>query len=178
MTSERGFAWTLVMSQGYGNRSVRQLRDVGLMKNAPLNQDEPNWTAYRLSLGRMREVRSHATHWRVTCSFPSYTVDYRDYVRAEFSQFNPLTFEKNLQCKRVEYINVRGNNCTGCTATWSQNTYTMLHHRSDSDKCELNKAPDATGNEQCFGYYHNRNPSFRCTETDQSSTNYWFGARI
>ena len=180
MTSEANSVWTLVMSQSFENRALIGFRLRGLMNDKQINADEPtNWSAYRLSHQRMIDLRSKSTHWRITCSFDTYGVDYRDYIRAKFSVFDPLTFTQTKECKRVEYMNVRGHNCSDCTACWSQTDGSvMLHHRSDERMCDLGRTPDAVSNEQCFGYYYDFNRSFRCTKTNIDSTNHWFGAYV
>lgn len=167
------------MSQTLGNRN-EQFTQRGLLVDSPKNAEIPNWQAYRLPLSRMKELRSHSTHWRVTCSFPSFGVDYRDYVRAEFEQFELLTFKANRHCKQVEYMDVRGHACQQCTAAWGQDKDDFLTHRSDvANGCDRSKTPQNVNGEQTFGRYKKgRNPKFRCTAGDSATTNYWFGSRL
>ena len=134
--------------------------------NHPMNARAPNWDAYRLPLARMEELRSQSTHWRITCSFPSSGVDYRDDVRAEFAKFDLSTYQGKEECKEVEYINVRGNNCRDCTAEWWQNRGKFLVHVSSVESCQLGR------------YRQYLNPDHRCTSDDSVTTNYWFGGRI
>ena len=150
--------------------------------NHPMNARAPNWEAYRLPLARMEELRSQSTHWRITCSFPSSGVDYRDYVRAEFAKFDLLTFQGSKACKEVDYINVRGHDCGHCTSAWWQNANygNFLVHVSSVKGCELGASPNFGGpHEHNFGRYRQYlNPDHRCTSDDSASTNYWFGGPI
>ena len=166
------------MSQAHENRYMPELRLTPLYNDAPVNESTPNWAAYRLSLGRIKALQSESTHWRVTCSFPTHGVDYRDYVRANFTEFNPLTFHGQGICKKTEYMNVRGHNCTGCTSAWWQREIRMLSHDSSYNRCEFGSSPGAVDSEDNFGQYGVTNPNFRCSSSDHSTTNYWFGRRV
>ena len=149
-----------------------------LYNNASIDENSPNWAAYRLSLDRMKALQSESTHWRFTCSFPAHGVDYRDYVRANFTEFDPLTFQEGEKCKKTEYMNVRGHNCTGCTSAWWQPGGEMIHHDSSYNRCEFGSTSGAVASEDNFGYYRDTNPSFRCSSSDDSTTNHWFGRRV
>ena len=178
LASEPGWAWTLVMSQSLRN-SAEPFAQSGLLVDLPKNAELPNWEAYRLPLNRMKDLRKQSTHWRVTCNFPSQAVDYIDYARVEFEQFDVLTFAGGRICKQVEYINIRGHVCQQCSVAWGQKTYLFLTHRSDVSDCDRGKTPGYIKDEQTFGRYRKgRNPQFRCTSEDSATTNYWFGGRL
>ncbi|KAJ7372429.1 hypothetical protein OS493_018932 [Desmophyllum pertusum] len=178
LASEPGWVWTLITSQSLRNRE-EQFAQAGLLVDSPKNAELPNWQAYRLPLNRMVELKSRSTHWRVTCSFPSQGVDYRDYLRVEFERFDVLTFVAGRVCKQVEYIDIRGHVCQQCTTAWGQKIELFLTHRSDVNECDRGSTPDHISSEQSFGRYKKgRNPEFRCTSEDSSTTNYWFGSRL
>lgn len=86
-SSEPGWAWTLVMSQSLSSRSKAFAKD-SFLRGPFENQQYPNWENYRIGNSRMNIVRAQSSHWRVTCDFPSYGVDYRDYVRVAFEKIN------------------------------------------------------------------------------------------
>lgn len=183
MTSEPGAVWTLVMSQSFKNRAMPEFQLKGLPLDVPVNQNTPNWEAYRLSLKRMEGLRSRSTHWRVTCSFPSHGVDYRDYVRVKFVSLDPLEFTGRQVCKTVELINVMGHHCTACSAAWwqliaPQNGQMMLHHDSSFTACQLGATPRSVPSQDNFGFYSSTNTKFRCTSNADSNTNHWFGGFI
>ena len=161
------------MSQSMLNRAQPFTQSLFSL-NHPMNARAPNWEAYRLPLARMEELRSQSTHWRITCSFPSSGVDYRDYVRVEFANFELLTFQGREACKEVEYINVRGHNYEHCTSVWWQNEKNngkFLVHVSSTERCELGASSNFVGpHEHSFGRY-------RQYRNDFATTNYWFGGR-
>ena len=178
-STESGMAWTLVMSQTFKNRAIEQFNTKSLRHNGPLNQESPRWDAYRLSLSRMNGLRSVSSHWRVTCNFHTEGLQYRDYVRARFSEFDCGRFYGAEGCKKVEYINVRGHNCTECTvAWWQKNNKYILYHDSSSDECQFGSSPGFVKDENNFGFYKNHNPEFRCSAQNESSTNHWFGSFV
>lgn len=84
-SSEPGWAWTLVMSQGFGNRGQIFAKSP-FLKGAPKNHRTPNWEMYRIGKGRMWVIKESSSHWRVTCDFPNFGVDFRDYLRAAFQR--------------------------------------------------------------------------------------------
>lgn len=180
LASEFGWAWTLVMSQSFRNRKIQQLMRVPLFSNAPLNVSSSNWEAYRLSLQTMEELRAESSHWRVTCNFPTDVFDYRDYVKGNFSQVNLLSIDGHNVCKMVDYINVKGRNCSHCTVAWWQDSATMFHHDLSLGNCffETFIKGNTVFNADYFGWYENIDSSFSCCIDGSSSTNYWFGAHI
>ena len=99
--------------QNVGKPFTRQ----ALFANEPMSPEVPNWEAYRLQLDRMKGLRSKSTHWRITCSFdPASVVDYRDYVRAKFKNFDLLTYKGAKTFELVDDINVHGHSSEKCTA--------------------------------------------------------------
>ena len=64
------------------------------MQDAPINHKTPNWYSYRQTRARMKGIRSQSTYWRATCSFDQMQqkIDYKDYLRGKFSDFDIMTF--------------------------------------------------------------------------------------
>lgn len=174
MTSEAGAAWTLVESYTLKNVIMKQFRSYSLKVNGPVNENSPNWKLYRMSLPQMNHIKSQSTHWRITCSFPTYGVDYTDYVRGKFADFDVMTFHGVGTCKKVEYINVRGLRCAHCTSGWWQSNIFPLHVSTEA-KCEFKTTQGAVHSEDNFGLYVYQNVKFRCTSGPRSTTNVWFG---
>ena len=106
LKSEPGIAWTLVMSWSRENRLISAFQNAPLQVNAPENENSPSWDRYRLSLERMRSLQVHSTHWRATCSYPTHGIDFTDYLRGNFKDFNIVDFLGHGKCKRVEYVNI------------------------------------------------------------------------
>ena len=85
------------------------------------------------------------------------------------------------QCKKVEYVNIRGHVGTDLTAPFWQklNTWT-LHIDSTHTHCQFKTAKSsAASSEDNFGCYGDGiSNKFRCTQGDQSTTQWWFGAHL
>ena len=178
MTSEPGSAWTLVMSYALKNKNVGQFGANGQMQNnLPVNEDSPNWNLYRMTLTQMNHLKSQSTHWRVTCSFPTHKVDYTDYVRANFTDFDIMTFRGFGICKKVEYINIRGHQCAQCTSTWWQDNE-AAHLDSTFTSCQFLPTQGSVSSEDNFGLYSYYNNKFRCSAGPPSTTNWWFGGYL
>ena len=179
MTSEAGSAWTLVMSFVLKNSRMKQIMET-MQYNAPLNEHSPNWNLYRMNLAQMTHLKSRSTHWRVTCSFPTHKVDYTDYVRAKFADFDILTFSGWGICKKVEYVNIRGHQCAQCTSRWWQDSKMAAHLDSSHTGCQFVPTQDSVSSENNFGQYHERetNKKFRCSASPLSTTNWWFGGYL
>ena len=70
-TSEPGRAWTLILSWKLANAKLSQFNTDQFSTNAPVNDENPNWDAYRLPLDVMMSLKRQSTLWRATCHFPS-----------------------------------------------------------------------------------------------------------
>ena len=130
-------------------------------------------------------LRNQSTHWRATCQYNTAGIVYTDYLRASFEDFDimeTVPSDTGL-CRKYELINIRGNNCTNCTAkTWYFKGKHPLHIDSSWQVlvgCDFNA--DVTGDgiydEDNFGFYHTTNQKFRCTSSSQATTQFWIGAR-
>ena len=166
------------MSWANKYRRLPALRDNPFKNNAPVNENSHNWNLYRLSLTRMRSLQSHSTHWRATCSFPTHGVDFTDYVRGNFKDFNIVDYLGVAQCKKVEYVNIRGHIGIHLTARFWQSTTYMLHIDSSRSPCNFDPRSGSVRREDSFGCYDYINPKFRCTGGDLSTTQWWFGAHL
>ena len=108
LSSEPGSAWTLVMSWDRTNKNLPQFQRKTFLEDAPINHNTPNWNFFRQTLERMKNIRSRSSHWRATCSFNSKQVlDYRDYIRGKFNDFDIMTFLGDGKCQPVEFVNIR-----------------------------------------------------------------------
>ena len=180
MTSEPGSAWTLVMSYALKSRNMLVIARTTMPQNNPVNEHSPNWNIYRMSFSQMTHLKSRSTHWRATCSFPSYKVDYTDYVRAKFTDFDIMTFLGAGICKKVEYVNIRGHECAQCTTKWWQiNNVFAPHIDSSRSGCQFVPTHGSVSTENNFGFYTEAyNRKFRCSAGALSTTNWWFGGYL
>jgi len=181
MKTEPGTAWTLVMSWSTQNRNLPAFMNIPFKFNSPVNENAQNWNLYRLSLTRMKSLQAHSTHWRSTCSYPKYGVDFTDYVRGNFKDFNIVDFIGANQCKKVEYVNIRGHMAMHATVRFWQDLNKWLLHTDSSSvykTCQFNAAAGSVREEDNFGHHQTINPKFRCTEGSDSTTQWWFGAHM
>ena len=177
--SEPGSAWTLVMSWSLQNNNLPAFQTTTLTENALVNEKTPNWNAYRQSKNAMDLLKSQSSHWRATCSFNKMKFDYRDYVRGSFKEFDITTFLGDNQCKKVEYIDIRGHIGYQTTvAFWQRESAYLVHTDSSHRSCLYGGSPGSVGQEDNFGYYYYYNKKFRCTSDPSATTQYWFGGYI
>ena len=157
--------------------NLRQFKRKSFMQDAPVNHNTPNWYIYRQTLARMNSIRSRSTYWRATCSFDKMQqkIDFKDYMRGKFSDSDIMTYNDDGRCMPVDYVNVRGYTASGTTAKFYQRKDShFVHIVSASPGCAFH-ASGADSSEDNFGYYGIINKNFRCTTTDDSTTQWWFG---
>ena len=161
---------------------MAEFRTTPFATDSPVDEDFPNWNKYRMSLSMTNDLSNQSTHWRATCSFPTHGVDYVDYVRGKFVDFDVVNFVGDTVCKRVEYVNIRGRNCSDCDMPWWQkNQIWFLHTDSSSRtgiKCGFNPTQGSVPDEDNFGNYYTINSNFSCTADTSATTNWWFGGNI
>ena len=151
-------------------------RGVPLYVDKPINEASPKWNRFRLSLSKIKQLRVHSSHWRITCNYQMDGLVTTDYVRAKISDFDLIDFRGLGICRRVEYVNVRGHSCSDCDVSWWQDNNQIFHHDSGAARCGFDSSPGAVPSEDNFGFYASVNPNFRCTKSGQeSTTNYWLG---
>ena len=179
MTSESGKAWTLVTSWATRNKNMAEFQSTALSKDSPVDKDLPNWNKYRMSLSMMNHLSAQSTHWRATCSFPTHGVDYVDYVRGKFVDLDVVNFLGRNVCKRVEYVNIRGHQCSDCDLSWWQDDGSFsVHTDSSYSTCGFDPTQGANSSEDNFGRYDFVNSNFRCTADASATTNWWFGGNV
>ncbi|XP_028391273.1 uncharacterized protein LOC114516098 [Dendronephthya gigantea] len=179
-------SWTLIQSFAFQERKRFK---PSFVLDRIRNQDAPNFQAYRMSKARMQSVAKNCTKWRITCDFrQGEKISYIDYVETSLTNLDILTFNGN-RCVEVDYIDIRGTNCTNCTAFVLQshnknvNPYYMgLHFDSflgPSFSCEHNAR---NGSKKCgksgeddFGFFDCRSTKHRCSAHNASLTSAWLG---
>ena len=182
LASEPGAAWTLVISWSRTLKNLPQFQSKSFMQDAPVNENTPNWYSYRQTLARMKNIRSRFTHWRATCSFNMVeAIDYRDYIRGRFRDFDIMAFSGKGVCFPVEYVDIRGSTAgKGTTIPFFQGQdHEFLHTDSTFTGCEFKpNVSSAVASEDNFGLYSDVNVKFRCTAVDYSTTQWWFGGYL
>jgi len=152
-------------------------------QSLPVQDNSPNWEAYRLNLLRMKRLSSQSTHWRATTGYEVYGVDYTDYVRGKTSSVDILSIVILGTCKDVEYVNIRGHAATNTKASfWQRSGKYMLHMDHSFVNCPYKSTAGAVYSENDFGFYCEgdgmMNVNFRGTKTEDSTTQWWFGGYL
>ena len=189
--SEKGMAWTLFESFDIAHET--NLSRKPFIEDFPINARNANWQLFRLPKNVSTDIASLSTFWRATCSYAKYGVDFRDYIRVRLSIMNPLIFKGYFfvpnPCLTVDYIDIRGTNCIGCTQSFFQSKNQPLHIKPRNSRLARNCTFDSTGIEYAcsekpgcyaniFGLYLKccSDPETRCGENSKSTTEFWFGA--
>lgn len=181
LDSESKFVWTLIQSFSFDQRT--SLDDKGFGVDYPVGEDQPNinWRYYRLSLLHMKYLKRLSTHLRATCNFSAEGLQYTDYARTPLKSHNILaTFDK--KCVWYGQLNIRGIECFRCTALTSQKEgrpWFINSYASKPNGCGFDGKPGIGGSEHNFGWYADGkvNPNHRCSSTNVSTTELWFGSK-
>ena len=129
-------------------------------------------------------LRDHSTHWRATCRYDTDGTVHTDYLRASLEDFDiirqvPIVID---DCRPYEYVNIRGNECVNCTTrTWYKKGAYHFHIDSSIQKgCDFDGSisDQAVHSEDNFGLYDVVNPKFRCTSSQNATTQFWIGGTL
>ena len=175
-------AWTLV--QSYQLQYQSSFEYLPFTKDLSINATSPRWDVYRLSKLRMKSIQEDSSKFRMTCNYDTEGVVYRDYLQVATDQLDILTFTNGDSCSRVERINIRGQSCENCTAYIYQGGAYKFALHSDSyysswRGCEFRPTGGlycTSSGEDNFGVYRCFNPAHRCSSSQLSTTQTWFGS--
>jgi hypothetical protein len=173
--------WTLVQSYSFENKDQFQLPFS--VSNANNQRNAPFWKNYRLSKSKMNYILSDSTKWRFTCNYDSNGTVYIDYVRGLTTELDMIHLNAE-RCVKVQYINVRGWNCTDCMVYMKQVHDIPLHVRIGI--CEFTNVNDLkechdygpAWIETSFGYYGCYNTEHRCSSSLSATTQFWLGGWV
>jgi hypothetical protein len=121
--------WTLVQSYSFENKD--QFQSPFSVNNATKKKNAQLWKNYRLSKSKINYIMSDSTKWRFTCNYDSNGTVYIDYATGLTTELDIIHFN-DAGCVKVQYINVRGWNCTNCTVYMMQFHDIPLHVRIES----------------------------------------------
>ena len=179
MESTSGFVWALIQSFSLANNPL--FKNTMFSSDFPMNNTNNDvvWNLYRLSLQQMWSIANQSTHFRATCNFPTQGLQYTDYARAKLEVVN-IFGTYSSTCLPFEYVNIRGNECSNCTAHAKQQSgkaWTMNSYKSKLKGCQFDGSPGANGDEQNFGRYISINTDHRCSSSPESTTQHWLGVK-
>ncbi|XP_020892490.1 uncharacterized protein LOC110231781 [Exaiptasia diaphana] len=165
--------WTLIESFSLKNNYLFKAKP--FYANYSINQDRPlNWDAYRLSLDDMKSFRSSSTLFRATCDFPLRNAFESDFVIGHLKEVDIMDDTKVLGCKRYGHINIRGYNCSACTAFTAHSNDWHFHIDVTHNRCDF-KPKYTKYSVDSFGQYEHTEQESKCTATLQSTTQWWLG---
>ncbi|XP_028403730.1 uncharacterized protein LOC114526345 [Dendronephthya gigantea] len=173
---DSNMAWTVVQSYEYSQRGGFRKP---IYEDDAKNEDIPSWKYYRLSKPRMESIHQDSNpKWRLTCNFNTDGFVATDYVIATHADV-PLLPSNSVHdgCKIVESVNIRGKSCSNCKVVVRHKQSWGIHLDSyDSYRVCFNEFPGSRiCGEDNFGYYLCRNTEHRCSSTEGSTTQLWFG---
>ena len=99
-------------------------------------------------------------------------------MRARLSNVDILNYNNKGRCLIVDKVNIRGHAALNITVAFWQVTDEPFHTDTSFNDCEFQASTGSVGGEDNFGNYISINRAFRCTETDGSTTQYWFGVDV
>jgi hypothetical protein len=187
-------AWTLVQSYIFKNKN--SFKD-SLSVDHPVNENDPNWSKYRLGQARMRTIKENSTYVQFTCDYQKVNLDIK---KSDYLQISLQTIKQKVNdlitsvdilrfSGYTTYITIpRGfgatgdNNLTDCEIWLHQGINNALHVHivNRAPKCNFDSSCDS-GQNNYFGSfvspYDCIKKLHRCVQKDGSTTQLWFGTR-
>ena len=179
-TSEVDFLWSSVESFSLANKD--DFRRQPFFNDYPVNQENFDWSRFRLSLSRMNKSALQSSHLRVTCNFNIDGLNYTDYMRSTLLEIDIMNL-RSIGCKKHEYINIRGYGYYNCTRTFSRVegfmvtwTRTTLHVKAAKHFFQVPSLNLVAKTIQSM--FTIQSTLSRCTANENSITQWWFGERV
>eukprot|EP01083_Nonionella_stella_P187772 690753_1 len=173
----------------YGSRDSHQTDlNCPMFRSCPFNEYDletaETTKLYRWSLDRMISYRNKSiapsfddqSYLLLTCNM-DLTVT-RDYMLMQFNE-DFVTKAFSAACYQIKQANIRGYECENNVANfWNRDS--QYHFHIDSSHCLCGGCcswqTGSVSSEDNFGYYRTINPSFSCTTSSTSTTEYWIGS--
>ncbi|XP_028513565.1 uncharacterized protein LOC114574632 [Exaiptasia diaphana] len=175
-------AWILIESFSFQSKSIFERKPFYMSHSVNYNSP-PKWNNFRMGLIRMKHFKSISTLFRATCDFPNRASLTPDLLIGALSDVDILNDRISSECKRYKFIDIRGYNCTDCTASTTHGLSHDFHFHLDvtwNHPCDFN--PPSKNNVDSFGYYDtvddNQYGMSTCTATPTSTTQWWFGQEL
>ena len=173
---EKYFARTLIMS--YALKNVSQIRPLTI--DAPIDENNVNFQAWRLSKANMELVKSYALKWVTSCNFDTngWTLQ-TDSLHVRFSKFDILENDNALgQCTSAVKMIIRGETCQNCNVAITQSATNPFRVNTDSPSINdcggtIPTASTTGCPEESFGLYQCANAAHQCAASPQSTTQFW-----
>jgi len=169
-------AWTLIETFSLENNA--DFKDKPFTILYRVNQQKPtNWPSFRFGQSKMKYIRSNSSLFRATCDYPNRNGSLvPDLLIGSLSNLDIVNEGDFGECRKFRLINIRGHQCTNCFAYVIHGKSPAFHLHLDVtwNYCDF-VPPFQTQNEDLFGFYSTTGNGFKCTETPQSTTQWWLG---
>ncbi|XP_032242683.2 uncharacterized protein LOC5516850 [Nematostella vectensis] len=168
-------AWTLIES--YASKHNMEFRGQSYLDDYSVNEEAPgDHSRYRLSRERMQAVKATAVSYRVTCKFLTRkNVTDRDYLEGRLSAWDIIEEESIAACKNVTYVDIEGYSCWDCTLALQQKKGKWHLCATPLTGCDLRPPEYVSNLWEAFGWYNPMQETFLCTDSLDSTTEYWLG---
>ena len=155
--------------------------------NYPIGEEQLSWAQYRASKSRMQSIQRDTRKWRLTCNYNEQQQAYsNDFVISWNTMVHILNLNSK-QCALVEYIYLRGFNCSNCTAFLGQSHDTTVFNRpqplhfiaNPNQPCNFKPGDSeicSTMMEHNFGRYRCIKQLHDCSAHQHSTTQAWLGS--
>ena len=182
--SKSNMSWTLI--QSYELR-YSETFSKSFFINYPIGEEQFSWAQYRASKSRMQSIQSDTRKWRLTCNYNEQQQAYSNDFVISWNTIVDILNLNSRQCARVEYIHLRGFNCSNCTAFLGQFQDTAVFKRppplhfvaNPYQSCNFKPGDGEICNkmrEHNFGRYQCINPHHDCSAHQSSTTQAWLGS--
>jgi len=169
-------AWTLIESFAFANNEEFKYKSFD--QDYPVNRDDPPfWKHFRIGFRRMQYIHSKSTLFSATCDFPKRNgLLTPDLLIGRLSDVDIFSSQPIDGCKRFVYIDIKGTNCSDCTAYAVQYPHQHFHiypasHIAVYYSCDF----PFVGHVDSFGYYNVHDDKTKCTASPSSTTQWWLG---
>ena len=172
-----GVLFSITLIQSYALQNVSQIRP--FTQDAPINENDVNFQAWRLSKANIEVLTSFALRWVVSCNFEnSGWSGQLDLLQAKLANFDILEDANAVsKCINVIRMTIRGETCQYCQIPVTQTASYPFH--VNTDRASVNSCGGtipteiADCNEDSFGWYQCVNTNHSCSASPESTTQIW-----
>ena len=189
------FAWTLVQSYRFANRSLEQFKKP-LFIDLRISENNPTWSGYRLSEPRMNSIKDHSSFLLFTCDYEKTDLETvkKDYVAIRLSDISMSDGTENVNVLELRgysspiriketHGRIGDNNLNSCQVQLRQDTNLTLHivfAEVTNPTCEIPRFLCYRNQGVVFfGMYYSGSECgdivHRCLKNENSTTQLWFG---
>ena len=196
----KNYSFTLIESGSLTNmRSKEFLAQAPFTANISYNMNNVSYyrdSLYRLSRDWMLYLEEKLNLLFATCNFD--TQFNRDWILFDLNDlhnmYNPFYHSQFGHCYDIVSANIRGHECSSNTIMFQEDVdnddgYDPMHFQASSDgtwyskygsscACDSIFTKGSSHYEANFGVYEHYNENFTCSNSSNSTTNWWLGSKV